>query len=71
MTDEDYLSNLDTLIKAAKTAASAEDFAPVYEEMLREVIDVFEGQHTEFMWTDPRFLPWLRSQLDEFDQQHY
>jgi len=41
------------------------ELAALYEEALGEVVDAFEGGHTEFMWEDPRFLPWLRGRLAE------
>jgi hypothetical protein len=37
----------------------------VYLRGLGEIVDTFRGPHTEFMWEDPRFLPWLRERLDQ------
>ena len=34
-----------------------------YERGLAEIVDTFQGPHTDFMWEDPRFLPWLRQRL--------
>lgn len=35
-----------------------------YERALGDLVDTFAGPHTEFMWEDPRFLPWLRGRLE-------
>lgn len=40
-----------------------EPLAALYDRAVADVVDTFEGGHTEFRWQDPRFLPWLRSRL--------
>ena len=48
---------------AAVAAGSAQDFAPRYDAVLDRIVERFYGEHTPFMWTDPRFMPWLRARL--------
>lgn len=61
--DADYPAIAPRLAEAARQARSAEEFAAAYDKLLAGVVDTFEGQHTQFMWTEPRFLPWLRAKL--------
>ncbi|OGR02596.1 MAG: hypothetical protein A2284_07255 [Deltaproteobacteria bacterium RIFOXYA12_FULL_61_11] len=65
--DSDYPAHHYTLVEEAQRAANAEEFADPYEQVLRRIVDVFEGQHTEFMWTDARFQPWIERQFAAFD----
>jgi hypothetical protein len=61
--DGDYPKYEAELIAAARTARTAEEFAPHWDRLVGKIVETFEGQHTQFMWTDPRFMPWLREAL--------
>ena len=36
-----------------------EQFTERYTEIIDDWVQTFFGQHTDFMRTDPRFIPWL------------
>lgn len=47
------------------TEAALQAMVPVYDAWIAHMVATFEGGHTEFMWDDPRFMPWLRQRLAE------
>ncbi len=61
--DRDYPAVEPHLVEAARACDSPEDFAVRWDALLPRVVEVFSGRHTEFMWEDPRFLPWLADRL--------
>lgn len=61
--EADYVGHAAELIAAARASATVAEFAPRYDEVLGRIVDAFDGQHTRFMWEDPRFMPWLRETL--------
>lgn len=69
--DKDFGARIPALRAALRRArargASPGEQASLYEAALKDVVDTFAGDHTAFMWEDPRFTPWLRSRLAEFD----
>ncbi|MEZ6185111.1 MAG: VCBS repeat-containing protein [Planctomycetota bacterium] len=66
MRDADYPTHEAALHAAARTAPSAQAFAPRYDALLDRIVDRFAGEHTPFMWTNPAFMPWLRARLAQF-----
>ncbi|MCA8923751.1 MAG: VCBS repeat-containing protein [Planctomycetes bacterium] len=66
MRDRDYPAHERALHDAAIAAPSAQAFAPAYDAILDRIVDRFAGEHTPFMWTNPAFMPWLRTRLAQF-----
>lgn len=61
--DADYAELGKWLLQAALESASPAEFRPRYDAILAEIVDTFHGHHTNFMWEDPAFLPYLRGRL--------
>ncbi|MBI4346396.1 MAG: hypothetical protein HY553_06050 [Elusimicrobia bacterium] len=52
-----------TLRRAALESRTPEEFAERWDALLPSLVDTFRGHHTDFMWEDPAFMPWLRGRL--------
>jgi hypothetical protein len=61
--DEDYPAHASDLVAAARSCSTPEAFAGAYDRVLRDIVDTYHGQHTQFMWTDPLFMPRIRRLL--------
>ncbi|MBI4346286.1 MAG: hypothetical protein HY553_05500 [Elusimicrobia bacterium] len=61
--DVDFAARRAELYEAAVRSKSLAEFRERYDEVILRVVDTFQGQHTQFMWTDPAFMPWLRGRL--------
>ena len=48
------------LREAAIQSATPEEFKPRYDAIISKIVATFHGPHTEFMWEDSSFMPWLR-----------
>lgn len=62
--DSDYPALAAELAQEAARSDTLEDFRARYDAAIARAVDTFEGQHTRFMWEDPRFLDWLRAALE-------
>lgn len=61
--DEDYAAHAAAFVEAARGSPTPQAFAPRYDELIGRIVDTFKGQHTQFMWMEPTFMPWLRAKL--------
>ena len=63
--DADYGRYSENLRQSAASTFKFEDFKFEYDVVISNMIDTFRGQHTDFMWEDDTFLPWLRQVLTQ------
>jgi hypothetical protein len=63
MRDKDFAAHAEELRNAARNSPSPEAFAPKWDTLIETIATAFRGQHTQAMWTDPTFMPWLRGAL--------
>ena len=61
--DESYSIYETKLQRVAEESANLTQFRINYDATIAEIVDTFRGQHTDFMWENKRFQPWLRSIL--------
>ena len=50
---------------AIELGMTFDQFTERYAEIIDDWARTFSGQHTDFMWTDPRFIPWLFHLIDD------
>ena len=60
----DYPELIGDLQKLAEDS-SVEEFGTGFNPTVRRYIHTYEGQHTEFMWTNPQFMKDIREELKE------
>ncbi|MFH1619054.1 MAG: hypothetical protein ABIG11_04035 [bacterium] len=69
--DADYSAHEQEIRDAAVRATTKEEFAAGYDAAVAKIVDTFgTSYHTEFMWKDPAFLPWIRIRLNDWDLLH-
>lgn len=61
--DTSFSREIPGLIESAQQLEGARAFSKLWGEALDRVFPRFQGHHTEFMWEDPSFMPWLRGRL--------
>jgi len=61
--DSDYDKYSHLLIKHAKESNDISEFKMRYDFVISNIIDTFQGEHTNFMWEDETFIDWLRVSL--------
>ncbi|MFH1619055.1 MAG: hypothetical protein ABIG11_04040 [bacterium] len=66
--DADYPAYAAEFKDAAVQARTIKEFASRYDAAVEKVVDTFNvPYHTQFMWLDPTFLPWIRNKLKDWD----
>lgn len=64
--DADYAAHEAEIKAAAVQAKTLEEFTARYDAAVEKIVDTFNGpEHTDFMWLDPAFLPWIRNKLKD------
>ena len=62
--DDDYEDHAAELLMVAIESDDLDNFQTDYDGVIAKIIDTFHGRHTQFMWEDEEFLPWLRTVLE-------
>ena len=62
--DGNYLDHMTELRSIAIESATLDQFRTGYDAVIAKIVDTFQGQHTQFMWEDKEFLPWLRTVVE-------
>ncbi|MBU2574345.1 MAG: hypothetical protein KKH28_09750, partial [Elusimicrobia bacterium] len=66
--DADYAAHEAEIRDAAVQARTIGEFATRYDAAVEKIVDTFNvPYHTEFMWLDPAFLPWIRNKLQDWN----
>ncbi|MCX5789812.1 MAG: hypothetical protein NTX64_15120, partial [Elusimicrobia bacterium] len=53
-------------LRAAAQSSTLEEFKARYDTIIGEIVDTFHGAHTDFMWNDSTFMPWLSRTLADW-----